>query len=167
MDKVTTNQVEISLMYWCDIRRNIVVDRIKYINGLFAFEADMLMVRPSGYMTGFEIKVSKADFNADKKKPHFNNPMYYKNFRHYYYVVADNIVDHALANIPEFCGLISAGSNGRLRVVKQPPVIGTYKLTAEQQFAVARLGALRILGYKVKDRDNTNMIKRLRLANTP
>ena len=65
MDKVTTNQVEISLMLWCDIRRNIVVDRIKYINGLFAFEADMLMVRPSGYMTGFEIKISKADFNAD------------------------------------------------------------------------------------------------------
>lgn len=167
MDKVTTNQVEISLMHWCDIRRNVVVDRIKHINGLFAFEADMLMVRPSGYMIGFEIKVSKADFNADKKKSHFNNPVRYEKFRHYYYVVADNIVDHALNNIPEFCGLMSVGSDGRLHVVKQPPIISDYKLTTEQQFAVARLGAMRILGYKIKDRDNKSAIKRLRHPNSP
>lgn len=154
-------------MRWCDNRRNVVVDRIKYINGLFAFEVDMLMVRPSGYMTGFEIKVSKADFDADKKKPHFNTPMYYENFRHYYYVVADNIVDHALTNIPKFCGLMSVGYDGRLYVVKQPPIISAYKLTIDQQFAVARLGAIRILNYKIKDRDNKNAIKRLRHSDSP
>lgn len=61
---MTSRQISISLSYHFDSRRNLVIPN--FGNGLVGgFEADMVILRDSGWAEEVEIKVSRADFNVE------------------------------------------------------------------------------------------------------
>lgn len=73
----------------------------------FSHESDVLSINKSGYLTEFEIKISRSDFKADFKKRkwlkhNFNNENRIAN--RFYYVCPKGMI---LENeVPDFAGLI-------------------------------------------------------------
>ena len=66
MDKITTLVMEIALARFINPRVNLVVPNVSW--GFFNHECDLISISKSGFATEYEIKVSKSDLKADKKK---------------------------------------------------------------------------------------------------
>lgn len=127
-------------------------------------EADFFAVRKSGLCDEFEIKVSRSDFLADKKKfvryrdlelheyegyswkDRGNHPS--TKLKHqalidgdlcinyFWYVVPEGIA--TVEEIPVFAGLMIINANGQLRVKKRPVKLHREKLSIEERYRVAR-----------------------------
>lgn len=64
--KITTLDMEIVLMEYFGVNRNIIVPNVSW--GLNLHECDLLIFSKSGYATEVEIKISKQDLLKDKNK---------------------------------------------------------------------------------------------------
>lgn len=155
---MTTLEMEIAVMYYCDIRRNIVVPNVSFgitrrkdDNGRRMYEAlhecDVLKLTPSGYATEYEIKISKSDFKADLKKKHGHNSKFIKQL---YYVVPYEMLEFAKENLPENSGLYYVKNKRMYSAVKAPNRKQAFKWRDEEIHKLARLGTMRILGLKKK-----------------
>lgn len=159
--------MEVALMNYLNYRQNIIVPNVTTGSGLVNFETDLLMIRPSGYAVGVEIKVSKSDLMADFKKTQHTDKefkrgkssleRYYGKFRHFYYAVPDNMKQIALEVVPSHFGVLYVGMSPknshfpyRLYVgeARPAPVMFQHKWSDSDRLAVARLGAMRIYGLK-------------------
>lgn len=77
-------------------------------------EADMLYISHSGYSTEYEIKISRSDFKADKKKTigFFTKEEYLragKSINYFYYVTPKGLLK--LDELPDYAGLIEIGDS--------------------------------------------------------
>ena len=164
-----TIDLEIGMMGKLDYVTNLIVPNVTELSCLLRFEADLLMLTKSGYATGIELKVSKADLRKDLKKKHINRlgtfhrpeysgvsswkEFYFGKFKHFYYAVPEELEEAALEQIPDFCGLYVAkeregGGYPSIIKVRNADVLYKYKWNDAEKFDVARLGAMRILGLK-------------------
>jgi len=66
--RLTVQDIEIAVARHFNSRTNLVVPNVWWGWGL-RHEADMIVLRPSGYCDEVEIKTSAADIKADLKKP--------------------------------------------------------------------------------------------------
>lgn len=164
MKPITSVDIEIAIMRYFDIRRNLIVPCITNWVAPIRFETDILILSKSGYATGFEIKTSKSDLLADKKKQqyrlfksYFNGktPLeyFYGSFKYFNYAVPGFMKDFALENIHDFCGLWVIDKQDypyidRFYCVREPRKLFNYKWSDKQMFEVARLGTMRILNLK-------------------
>lgn len=152
-----TIDIEIALMKHFNIRKNLIIPTVTKLSGLVKFETDLLILSKSGYATGIEIKVSKADLLNDLKKPHIKNynksrwgkEHYFGEFKYFYYAVPPELIDNALEVIYEDFGLISFKGNKAVVIRKSKHLFNNH-WDDSKQYKLARLGALRILKYKEK-----------------
>jgi hypothetical protein len=132
---------------------------------MFTHECDLLMLSKAGYATEVEIKVSKSDLIADKKKRHGHRD--YKNrIKYLYFAIPEKLKDD-IDHIPERAGIIVVREGTALRynseagkriptdyvtcdIIRKPETMSTYKFTDSERYQLARLGALRIWGLKKK-----------------
>lgn len=163
---MTTLEMEIAIMRHFDVRKNLIVPGISW-GGDVWFETDILSITKSGYATAVEIKVSAADLRKDKKKAHIialNNKSkdrikrMYGNIKSFYYAVPENLKDLALSEIPDEAGLLVVRPTPKefyvkgwiVTEVKSPKTLFKTKWTDKMIYQTARLGAIRVLGLKVK-----------------
>lgn len=149
---MTTLEMEVAIMEYCNVRQNIVVPNasfgmVRWLPGNTErgfdelHECDILKVTPAGYATEFEIKVSKSDFLADKKKKHSHDSNFIKEL---YYAVPYEMLEFAKENLPEGAGLIYV-KDGRVRPAICAKIRdGHFKWTDKEMFKLSRLGAMRI-----------------------
>jgi hypothetical protein len=83
---------------------------------LFGWEADVISVNRTGFVSEFEIKVSRSDFKAEGKKAHrrlLTDPVEKSNLfgdrihprpNYFYYVVPDGLIQPK--EVPDYAGLI-------------------------------------------------------------
>jgi Holliday junction resolvase-like predicted endonuclease len=93
-------------------------------------EADLLGVRTSGYAEEFEIKVSRSDYMADKRKKckhlYYADPEKVKQIKakfmpnKFSYVLASGINPHP---IPDYAGMYIVDKNGMIECIKSPPLL--------------------------------------------
>ena len=92
------------------------------------YECDVLSIKKSGYITEFEVKISRSDFLADKKKNKwylYADPVYNRYKPNYFnYVCPDGLIQ--ADEIPPFAGLIYL-VDGDLKEVKKASVIHRFK----------------------------------------
>ena len=100
--KITTAHIEEALFRYFDVKRNMIVPNIYWGLG-FRHELDMIVCTPRGYCTEVEIKVSKSDIIADKKKRHNH---YDERLKYLYFAVPKELEEYALLHIPHRAGLI-------------------------------------------------------------
>lgn len=163
---MTTIEIEIAIMRHCDISRNIVVPNVSFgIKRQVKFgswwdnewdvlhECDILKVTLSGYATEYEIKVSKSDFIADKKKKHKHDSRFIKQL---YFVVSDDMLEFAEKNLPERAGLAYIKNNHFYYKKTAPIRKDAFKWTNEELFKLTRLGTMRLLNLKRKIIDQLN-----------
>ncbi len=130
-------------------------------------ECDLLAVRKSGLVDEFEIKRSRSDFLADRKKRVNNGgkcafgSWHDRNnddctwttnklewlasgdspINYFWYVTAERIIE--LDDLPEFAGWIEVLNDGRLRVKKSPDKLSKTKMDFETRYKLARKASYR------------------------
>lgn len=129
------------------------------------FETDMLVLTKSGYATAFEIKVTLADLKKDLNKRHIialklpdGKRRYFGRLKYFNYAVPENLKEAALAQIPDFCGLWvyekgPTPKKSRFYEARKPQKLFDFCWTSRDQHYLAKLGAMRLYGLKMKIRD--------------
>lgn len=144
MGKILTNDIEEAVVNLMGVRQNIIVPNVSW--GLLNnHEADLLIVRPSGYAVEVEIKVSMSDLKKDFAKRHGHRD---SRIKFLYYAIPEEMLERAGPIIPDDCGIISVamGRNGLgyiARYRRRPKVRGTEKFSPEKMAKLLHLGIMR------------------------
>ncbi len=149
--------MEVALANFLDYRANVIVPNIWW--GLSGwYECDLLVVSKAGYLTEIEIKITRADLRADKKKAHGHRCPGIK----YLFFALPDYLEHCIDMVPERAGIILVRPESvdyesnpfwapRCRQIrpaqrnKSAP-----KVSDEDRYKIARLGAMRIWRLKRK-----------------
>lgn len=96
-------------------------------NVFYCSEADVVSILKSGYVSEYEVKISRSDFKADSKKQKWK----YFHLRietgipnYFYYVCPDGLIKKD--EIQDFAGLIYV-NNGTCSVIKKAKILHRYK----------------------------------------
>jgi hypothetical protein len=139
--------IEIAIARYLDPRMNLIVPNVSW--GLGYYEKDLFLLTPAGYAWEIEIKVSKSDLIADKKKLHGH---YNEKVKRLYFAVPETLEKDALSLIPERAGLfivIEGYSQNYVRLVRTPKInINAMKLTEAEIKKLHELAAMRIWSLK-------------------
>jgi len=162
-----TIEMEIALSEYFGFTRNLIVPGMT--RGLFTHETDLAVISKAGFVTEVEIKVSRSDMLNEKKKRHRH---YCNKIKYLYFAIPDKMFkENNLEIIPDRAGIITVdksdtwrGLNGLPYIceIKRPAKVQpAIKLTEEERYRCARLGAIRIWSLKKKilelqeqDKDN-------------
>lgn len=93
-----------------------------------SYEADVVSINKSGMITEFEVKISRADFLADRKKAKWK---FYELLienripNRFYYVCPSGLIK--TNEIPAFSGLLNISLDGEIEIIKQAPLIHRFK----------------------------------------
>ena len=158
MKKIKTLDIEIGIMDYFGIRKNLIVPNVSWgiqYNNKYLHECDILVLTNSGYATEIEIKISRTDLLKDCKKFHGHKHDLITNL---FFAVPEVLKEIALDIIPERAGLLIVkwetnkwGTHFRVSEIK-PCVKNTngVKWDLELKLKLARLGTMRINGLKKK-----------------
>lgn len=152
---LTITQIEVGLANYFDARKNIIVPNVSW--GLLNHEADLLILSKSGYLTEIEIKRSWSDFLADFRKCHAHDD---RKVSWRYFAVPHSIVGRCREKLRELSlfdewGLVAYAENPYptdrypclVEITHYPSNIRQHhsekKLTTDEMFQLARLGAMR------------------------
>ena len=147
--KWVASDIELAVADHFGWRQNIIVPNVSY--GLMNHEADMVVMKPSGWCDEVEIKISASDIKADLGKNDGKGHRRDKRMRRLWFAVPEHLA--ADPNIPAFAGVLSCSRNsyGAVRVlaVKAPEVNrGARKLSEAEQITLGRLGCMLIWALK-------------------
>lgn len=146
--KFKTIEMEIILANYFDVRRNLIVPNVSwgmYIDRMPLHECDLLICTGSNYLYEVEIKVSKSDLMADKKKPHRH---FHPAIKRLYFAYPESFGD-VEKHVPDRAGIITvsrteAGGIRRNLLRKPENNMNSRSITDKEKFHLAHLGAMRI-----------------------
>lgn len=163
-------QIELAIMNYHEFnfRQNLILFRVTNFSGVVNHECDCLIMTKSGYLTEIEIKRSYADFLNDFKKNHVHDD---DRIKYFYFMIHESIKDKVLKKLVEVkrvptgilvydddCRItygfskseIEKAFGGCLYLKIEDGELASYskgfyarKLLLEEQFQLARLGAMR------------------------
>jgi len=162
---MTTIEIEIALMRFLNVRTNLIVPNVSWgiyeprARGGILHECDLIVLSKANYATEIEIKISKSDIKADRKKHHAHiHPL----IARLYFAVPEKLQETALEQIPERAGLYVITSKqysdiGKVITSNCPKLIRQCKRNTnalqwsdQQRLKLAHLGCMRILNLKKK-----------------
>lgn len=142
--KWTADLIEVAVARHFGWRTNLIVPNVSWgLHGL-AYEADMVVVRPSGWAMEIEIKCTASDIRAEARKHHGHG---YRGFRMLWFAVPSALVD--ADEIPSRAGVLAVADNMRVTTHRAPTVArDARKLTVGEVHRLACLGAMRVWSLK-------------------
>lgn len=141
-----------------NFRQNLIVFRVSDFSQVVNHECDCLIMSKAGYLTEIEIKRSYADFLADFKKNHEHQDPHIKEF---FFLVHESFAEKVFNKLVEIkhypTAILSYNDECEIKVAygRNRPTFATMdfiyygntlnpkKLFFEEQFQLARLGAMR------------------------
>lgn len=143
MNYETCKEIELAIAKWFGVRKYVMVPNVSW--GLLPYEADILALTKSGYLWEIEIKVSRGDLLRDSKKRHQHDS--YK-VRQLWFAIPEKL-EHCVEYIPARAGIFVIGKAGNV-TERRPPTanMAARKLSDDERFQFARLGALRVWSLK-------------------
>lgn len=156
-----TLDIEIAVMRYFGTLTNLIVPNISGGMSVGLHECDLLVLSKDNYATEVEIKVSKADIRADKKKEHGHK---HDHIARLFFAVPIDLKDYTLKHIPKGAGLLTIKEHDRkynafladwdymttCKARQGRRNKNCHEWTQEERANLARLGTLRILGLKEK-----------------
>ncbi len=144
---MTTLEMEIALAKFFNPRTNLIIPNVSW--GMFNHECDLIIVGKSGLIREIEIKISKLDLLAEKKKRHEHKD---KMISRLYFAIPEKLLPY-IEHIPSHAGILSVSrfrKYYRTKIIRPAKTIGKYKLSDTDRFQLMRLSNLRIWGLKEK-----------------
>lgn len=168
-------QIELAIMKYGDFnfRQNLIVFRVTGLSGVVNHECDCLIMTKTGYLTEIEIKRSYEDFLNDFKKNHLHEDNHIKYF---YFMVHESFKDKVIEKLIEMKRVPSGvyvyddECNISIEIMEKEIIerisdddYFSYsnswtakKLFLEEQYQLARLGAMRYKNMTEKCRNSNN-----------
>lgn len=148
INKIKTTELEIAVAQYFGYRNNTVVPNVYWGFG-FDYEADVIIVSPSGYIKEVEIKINKQDLMRDKKKKLWHNN---EKIRHLYFAVPhDWDEDFIFKHIPKTAGVLSYKKDFPLFEIRKAKTNTAAPKISERELSKLRhLGCMRIWVLKQK-----------------
>lgn len=139
MKRITAQDIEIAVARHFNYRVNIIVPNVYWGFGL-RYEADLVVLRPSGWAEEIEIKITAADIKADLKKPyHHDSPW----FRKLWFAVPAMLAAHP--DIPTNAGIMCLDPELHITVTRAPRISrNARRMTDSKIRTLLRLGCMRI-----------------------
>lgn len=145
--------------YFNYLGQNIIVPNVSW--GFFRhtdMEADLLVLRQSGYCEEIEIKISAPDIAADKKKIRHAWGMKSDvpdKIKAKWFCVPEELKDHP--DIPDYCGVyyVTKNENGRPKIIKhRTPKLNPRRrtLTEKERLKLLRLAHIRLWSLRTHPR---------------
>lgn len=151
--KMTAQLMELLVASHFGTRENIIVPNVSW--GLINHEADVLVLRPSGWIEEVEIKVSKSDIKRDLQKNDGGGHRHSQLIHKLWFAVPVHLAD--TPEIPADAGILTAtytfgwGSPWSLGVLRAPKCYKrARKATPDEVYKLMRLGMFRIWTLKDK-----------------
>lgn len=155
-EDMNASDVELCVAHRFGIRRNVIVPNVSWGMNLH-YEADVVVLRRSGFAIEIEIKVSASDIKADQRKRHTHNSNL---FRELWFAVPEKLADHP--DIPKRAGIlvakVSEEDSAPMRRYTTEATRGpttnknAKRWTDAQRMKLLSLSAMRI--WNLKHRDN-------------
>ena len=148
--RITARDIELLIAQHYDYRVNVIVPNVHW-GWHLPYEADMIVLRPSGYAIEVEIKITTADLKADlDKRHHHDSPK----FRELWFACGPK-VDASFC--PVHAGIFRVTWNPdpawkRMMIVTERYAVvnkAAKPCSAEDKLNLLRLGAMRI--WKLKE----------------
>lgn len=103
---------------------------------VFDWESDFLLKTKAGYWYEVEVKISRSDFKADrKKKPEKYRALEYGSSRlrpsYFSYCVPEHLLDKVADLIPDYAGICTVSSYGNIKQVRMPHQLHGQKIPDE------------------------------------
>lgn len=143
---MTARDIELAVALHFGVRQNIIVPNVSW--GMFRdHEADMIVLRSSGWADEIEIKVTAADIRADLKKNRGRGHARPSTVRCLWFAVPEHLSRHS--DIPAVVGILSVSDDRKVSLVR-PPFVNpaARKLTDKETRQLMRLGCMRIWALK-------------------
>ena len=105
----TSQEIEIAVAQHFDYRANVIVPNVWWGWGL-RHEADLIVLRPTGYCIEVEIKVSRSDIKADLRKRYSHSDC---RIHQVFFAVPDTLEADAL--IPDDYGILKVTRHNEAR----------------------------------------------------
>ena len=154
MDRLTERDVQkILVQTKFDRLKNLVVPNCcRFTYG----EADLIVVRPSGWVDEVEVKVSKADFRRDFKTKNVKHGIMageyqrecgyeYMTIRRFWFAMPHALAVELLEEVPDYAGLVGVSgtaavtsSRSALTLTKAPVLPNAKKATREEIYQVVK-----------------------------
>lgn len=149
--KLTTARMEVVLAHNFGTRGTVIVPNVSW--GLINHEADLLMLRPSGWVEEIEIKVSKSDLKRDLLKNRGRGHKSDDRVQKLWFAVPEGM--ETMPEIPEHAGILKVSvtrfNDFVVTTVRAPKLNKrAHKLTPDEQRQLLRLGMYRIWTLKGK-----------------
>jgi hypothetical protein len=152
-----TNRIEYVVAKHFNWRQNVIVPNISWGMGL-RYEADVVILRPSGYASEIEIKTSKSDLKADLKKWHKHESNL---FRQLYFAIPERLKD-CVDIIPEKAGILLIEDKWMLAKLIRRAIINKAAIqwSLSQRQKLLNLAAMRIWDLKITRYNLETQLKR-------
>jgi hypothetical protein len=129
-------------------RQLAVVPNVSW--AMLPWEADLLVLSPSGYLTEVEIKVSLSDWKADFSKKKFGVHQDWAQaamIKQFYYAAPKALaVRYGELALPTWAGVVSVDDSGVSVLKPAETRPGHRKLTEKEQTRLLRLAAIKAWG---------------------
>jgi hypothetical protein len=134
--------IELAVAHHYGWRANIIVPNVSW-GWHLRYEADLVILRPSGWASEIEIKVSASDIRADLSKHHQHDST---RFRDLWLAVPVELASNP--DIPAEAGILAVGPDGVrvVRCAKLKP--GRRKVTDKEKLRLLELAHMRVWGLK-------------------
>jgi len=148
--KINSTDVEVAVAKYFNYRQNLIVPNV-FWGWKLRHEADIIVLRPSGWATEIEIKLTSSDIKADllKRYNHWES----SRIQQCFVAVPNKLHDIALRLVPVYCGVLEVYQQRfknfevvTLRGAKRNPK--ARKISPEEKQKLAELGAMRIWDLK-------------------
>lgn len=150
---MNAKEVELAVVNYFNARQNLIVPNVSWGFMGLHYEADLVVLRKSGYAIEIEIKVSRADLIKDKEKKHTHDC---KKFKELYFAIPKKLLKD-IEHIPEKAGILVCEKIEyenkfyyRAKLERRAVSNGAERLELKDKYELARLGTLRIWNLKRK-----------------
>ena len=113
------------------------VSNVFFFGGKNKIESDIVSVTKTGYFVEYEVKISRADFLADRRKSKWKTYKFHydKAPKYFYYLLPKDVAK--VEELPDFAGLIEFtvnDGNYSFETVHKPTVLNRLKATEKQKY---------------------------------
>lgn len=117
------------------------VNNVYFFGNGKKIESDIISVTKTGYLVEYEVKISRADFLADRRKSKWKHYKfnYDKAPKHFYYLLPKGTAK--IEELPEFAGLIEFTENEgnySFETVHKPKILNRLKATEKQKYKLLK-----------------------------
>ena len=138
----TSAEIEWAIACHFGYRTHVIVPNITW-GMMFPFELDLAIMTNKGYLYEVEIKTSRADLIRDKNKQKWKGMYPIGRIKKLWFAIPEKLMK-SIEHIPERAGVLVVNKDGMVKEIRKPENNPARPLSIENQFGLARLGAMRI-----------------------